>query len=184
MQSKSSEMIRVVKVLIPAVKSLNDLCRDGHADEIMLGLNHLITTIERGESLPSYAALDQKLQVILEKLDQVPAAAPIGTVQQPAANNQRQVARAAAPAGQVKQKAIATPQTQDARAAAPAAPTVMIYLSSEGYSGTTFKTPVGEHHVKCGVWSEIPLSWLPMIQDQVQKSNHYQRSGFRLEVAG
>jgi hypothetical protein len=78
MKSKSSEMIRVINDLIPVVKNLNDLCRDGHGDEVLSGLGHLIATVERGESLSSYNGIDQKLAAILKKLDQSPA--PIASV--------------------------------------------------------------------------------------------------------
>jgi hypothetical protein len=180
-KSLSSDNIRLPNDLIQPVKKLNDIFRSGQQKEVLTGLNTLIAALDRGEAIATYNGIDAKLQIIVETLNQLQHK-PLDHI---ASSGNMMDARAAEPAGQVQeQRPIAPTQMQVARATAPAAPTVMIYLSSEGYGSNIFKTPVGEHYVKCGVWDEIPLSWLPMIQDQVQKSNHYNRSGFRLEVAG
>jgi hypothetical protein len=166
MKSKSSDMIRVVNDLIPTVKKLNDLCRDGHADKIVSGLGYLISAVEQGESLPSYANIDQKLQTILEKLDQAPAA-PVSKVVQH---------QAIAPA--VKQQV-----QQPAAKPRPAPQTIQIRIDHGTYAAHNFNTPDGQERFVMGIWKEVPAAWLADIERQVRVSGAWGMQPFKLEIA-
>jgi hypothetical protein len=46
----ASDMMRVRRELIPSVRELNRLIREGHGDDVCRGVDLLIRSIERGES--------------------------------------------------------------------------------------------------------------------------------------
>jgi hypothetical protein len=172
-KSLSSENIRLPNDLIQPMKRLNEIFRSGQQEEVLRGLDTLITALGRREAIASYNGIDGKLNIIVEKLDQLQ--------RQPAAvNHQMQVSRAVTPDGKIQQQqTIAT-----APPPRPVLKTVQIRLDHGTYAAHTFNTPEGQQRFVMAVWREVPETWLPDIERQVRVSGSWGMPPFKLEVAG
>jgi hypothetical protein len=168
-KSLSSDNIRLPNPLIEPARKLNEIFRSGQQQEVLSGLDALITALERKEAIATYNGIDAKLEAIVERLDKMqqgqPAAAPIVLPPKPSA------------------VAAATPAPKPS-APKPPAPTVTIWLEHPTLAAHSFDIPGGEKRLRMGIWEEIPESWLPKIKEQVRLSAKWGMPGFRLEVAG
>ncbi|MCU0570496.1 MAG: hypothetical protein MUF49_28475 [Oculatellaceae cyanobacterium Prado106] len=186
MKSKTSDMIRVLNELIPSVKKLNDLFRDGRAEEVLSGLSQLIASIERGESIAQFSRIDQKLEDILARLAKIDPPVPIS--HQPRPVGDREIGKAiaqATPGTKTATRPMTTPTATPQQATTPPkqAATVKIMLDHGSYAAHHFQTPQGEQRFVMGQWREIPANWLPEIERQVKLSRSWGVAPFKLEVA-
>jgi hypothetical protein len=76
----ASDMMRVRRELIPSVRELNRLIREGYGDDVCRGVDLLIRSIERGESF-GYGVAIARIEKLEQNFQNLEKSAPVRSPQ-------------------------------------------------------------------------------------------------------